>query len=234
MTNALYAPGRPERNGWLFGLTMPQTFFSLGVVMVLVLMFGAGLTRPALILLLPAGGDDRAGGGADPGPLRGALARRSGPPRPRGLHRLVVVSVLGRRRAAGRPRRARPARRPVAPGAARRAVHARARPGLRAPRHRRRPLGRDRAPLGARDRAGLGDGVPGPGPRAGRDAARAGRLRAHRPGQPAGALGARRRAGLQPLARTPRTATAPRRWPARSPRSCAASPARTRCARKRS
>lgn len=55
MSSALYAPGRPERNGWLFGLTMPQALFSLGVVMVLVLMFGAGLTRPALVLLLPAG-----------------------------------------------------------------------------------------------------------------------------------------------------------------------------------
>ena len=48
---ATYAPGRPERNGWIMGLTMPQALICVGAFFPLVLLFGSNRPGTALALL---------------------------------------------------------------------------------------------------------------------------------------------------------------------------------------
>jgi hypothetical protein len=50
-TNLTYVPGRPERNGWIMGLTMPQVVICLVCVMPLVVCFGANRVAQGLMLL---------------------------------------------------------------------------------------------------------------------------------------------------------------------------------------
>lgn len=46
-----YVPGRPERNGWIMGLTMPQAVICLVAVLPLILFFGANRAAQGLVLL---------------------------------------------------------------------------------------------------------------------------------------------------------------------------------------
>ena len=51
MTELTYVPGRPERNGWIMGLTMPQAIVCLVAVLPLILFFGANRPAQGLVLL---------------------------------------------------------------------------------------------------------------------------------------------------------------------------------------
>ena len=49
-----YVPGRPERNGWIFGLTTPQLVICLLCIVPILMLFGAEQARLGVALLVPA------------------------------------------------------------------------------------------------------------------------------------------------------------------------------------